>query len=63
MKIKYLPLLAALIIGCSPQPKEGQNQEKNTMEQTNNETEIVKARPEIYAKVKLTTDISILSEN
>ena len=33
------------------------------MEQTNNESEIVKARPEIYAKVKLTTDISILSEN
>lgn len=63
MKIKYLPLLAAFIIGCSPQPKEGKNQEKNTMEQTNNESEIVKARPEIYAKVKLTTDISILSEN
>lgn len=63
MKIKYLPLLAALIIGCSPQPKERNNQEKNTMEQTNNESEIVKARPEIYAKVKLTTDISILSEN
>jgi len=63
MKIKYLSLLAALIIGCSPQPKKGNNQEKNTMEQTNNESEIVKARPEIYAKVKLTTDISILSEN
>lgn len=63
MKIKYLSLLAAFIIGCSPQPKKGNNQEKNTMEQTNNESEIVKARPEIYAKVKLTTDISILSEN
>ena len=63
MKIKYLSLLAALIIGCSPKPKKGNNKEKNTMEQTNNESEIVKARPEIYAKVKLTTDISILSEN
>jgi len=63
MKFKFLTLIALISFGCTPKEEVNKSVETEQIsEKTKTKEDMANARPDIYASVKLTTDISILTK-